>query len=56
MANKETKVMSNKEFAEKNEHFLAACEAINVKPTSRQASKFRNEFGSAYLVGRLKAK
>lgn len=33
--------MTNKEFAEKDEAFIAACQAGKVKPTARQASKFR---------------
>ena len=41
---------TNHDFAEKNSKFRAACEAAGVKPTSRQAAKFRNHRGSAYGV------
>jgi len=38
----------NKVFARNDGAFNAACDAAGVKPTSRQASKFRNGKGSAY--------
>jgi hypothetical protein len=41
---------SNREFAAKNGGFQAACEAAGIKPTKRQASKFRNKTGTAYNV------
>jgi len=39
---------SNTVYAKTNDHFKAACEAAELKPTSRQASKFRNKKGKAY--------
>lgn len=56
--------MTNKEFAEGNEDFQAACANIpwkdkdgrpsSLPPTSRQASKWRNHKGLAYKEGREK--
>lgn len=40
--------MTNKEFSETNEHFIEACERVDIKPTVRQASKWRNHKGLAY--------
>jgi hypothetical protein len=40
--------MSNREFAEKNQEFRTACELAGTPPTSRQASKYRNEKGKAF--------
>lgn len=40
--------MTNKEFAEKDESFKVACERVGVKPTRRQASKWRMKKGKAY--------
>jgi len=44
---------SNSEFAQKNGEFIDACELVDIKPTARQASKFRNKRGKAYteLIG-----
>jgi hypothetical protein len=39
---------THREFAEKNKQFRDACEAAGVKPTRRQAQKFRAGKGSAY--------
>jgi len=39
----------NKDFAEKNVEFRSACEAVGIPPTTRQASKWRNKRGLAYL-------
>lgn len=44
--------MNNKMFAEKDMYFQKACQAAGVEITKRQASKFRNKKGSAYLLGR----
>jgi hypothetical protein len=46
--------MTNKEFSEKNEEFRRACYGvkkkcgIEIRPTSRQASKYRNKKGLAW--------
>jgi hypothetical protein len=40
--------MTNKEFAETNKAFQKACENAGVKPTPRQASKYRNKKGKAW--------
>ena len=40
--------MTHREFAETDEVFKLACELAKVKPTVRQASKFRSKRGSAY--------
>lgn len=39
----------NKDFAEKNVEFRDACESVGIPPTTRQASKWRNKRGLAYL-------
>ena len=36
------------EAASKNEKFVEVCEMAGVKPTARQASKFRNGFGALW--------
>ena len=41
--------VSNKAFIT-DAAFVAACENAGVKPTSRQASKFRNKKGAAYAA------
>jgi hypothetical protein len=38
-----------KELTMYDETFKAACQRAEVKPTKRQASKFRRGFGLAYL-------
>ena len=38
----------NKVFAATDDAFKARCEASGVRPTARQASKFRRGIGSAY--------
>jgi len=43
--------MTNKKFAEKDKNFIKACNIANVNNTKRQASKFRNQKGSAYKKG-----
>lgn len=40
--------MTHREFAGTNGVFKLACELAKVKPTVRQASKFRSKRGSAY--------
>ena len=40
--------MTNKEFAKSNKNFLETCEMANIKPTKRQASKFRRRMGKAF--------
>jgi len=39
--------VSNREFA-KRQHFVDACILADIKPTARQASKFRRGMGKAY--------
>lgn len=41
--------LSNREFS-KQEAFVNACEKAGVKPTVRQASKFRRKYGAAFSV------
>lgn len=40
--------ITNKQFAENNEEFRKACEALEIKPTTRQASKWRMKKGKAW--------
>lgn len=42
--------MTNKKFAETNEEFREVCAFpfVDLKPTTRQASKWRNKKGKAY--------
>ena len=40
--------MNNAEFAKTWDVFLKCCELAKVKPTTRQASKFRSQKGRAY--------
>jgi hypothetical protein len=40
--------MTNKEYSEKVPVFKMACTLAEVKPTIRQASKYRNQKGSAF--------
>ena len=35
-----------------NDIFVKSCEAVNIKPTKRQASKWNNKKGLAYNTGR----
>jgi len=44
--------MTNKEFAKSNEGFQEACERVELKPTTRQASKWRRQKGLAWKEGR----
>jgi hypothetical protein len=41
---------TNKEFAERDAGFRAACEAAKIPPTARQASKFRNKLGKVWSL------
>ena len=42
----------NEQFAKENAEFQSACQKVDIKPTTRQASKFRNKRGKAYTEGR----
>lgn len=42
--------MTNKEYAEKDQNFIELCKNNNIKPTERQASKFRRGFGLLNLI------
>ena len=42
----------NEKFAKQDNAFISACEKVGIKPSSRQASKWRNKKGKAYLEGR----
>jgi hypothetical protein len=42
------KILSNREFAEKDPQFKLACSGAAIPATPRQASKFRNKTGKAY--------
>lgn len=51
--------MTHAEFAKTNEEFLEACKKVasmnsyqNFKPSTRQASKWRNHKGIAYKVAK----
>lgn len=43
-----TSIPTNKEYTTDNTKFIDACFAGEVKPTPRQASKFRNKKGKTY--------
>lgn len=44
---------SNAVFSVSDTEFVAACQKADVKPTTRQASKFRNGYGrAAFAAGR----
>ena len=45
--------MTNTEFSELNEWFLTVCNDFCIKPTARQASKFRRKKGIAYKLSNL---
>lgn len=44
----ETPDVTNETFAATSQAFREACQLANVKPTARQASKFRARRGTAY--------
>ena len=39
---------TNAEFAKNNKTFRKACEAVDIEPTPRQASKYRRKMGVAF--------
>ncbi len=41
--------MTNDEFARTNAKFIEACKRANIPPTRRQAGRWRNRQGKAYL-------
>lgn len=45
--------MTNREFAGSDEQFNLACELADIKPTRRQASKFRRSTGLAHRAYRF---
>ncbi len=46
------KIITNREFSKKDERFIQACTDANIEATVRQASKYRNKKGRAYLMPR----
>ncbi len=40
--------MTNKQFAETDVKFQAACAAVNIPPTARQASRYKMKKGKAF--------
>jgi hypothetical protein len=44
---------TNKEFSHDSVQFIEACGNARVKPTKRQASKYRMKKGRAYKEGRV---
>lgn len=40
--------MNNKEFAQTDKVFIQACDCAGIKPTTRQASKWRMKRGVAW--------
>ena len=47
---------TNKEFANSNPNFLTACASVGLKPTKRQASRWRNRKGKAFKEGKRSKK
>jgi len=45
--------LTNADFVKQDDKFKAACEKVGIPATIRQASKFRNKQGLAYLEGRV---
>ncbi len=45
---KKEKEITNRKFSEINNEFITACEDVKIKPSGRQASKWRNEKGLAW--------
>ena len=39
---------ANKWFSQNDQQFIVCCADAGIKPTARQASKFRNKKGKAY--------
>lgn len=48
MSDKKKKYVTNREFAGTDTQFKSACESEKIKPTKRQASKYRRKEGIAY--------
>ena len=44
--------MSNRQFSQEDMKFRSACEKVGIKPTARQASKYRNKKGLAFKGGK----
>ncbi len=44
------KVLTNREFASQDEKFQASCKVLEMSNTPRQASKYRNGRGAAYII------
>jgi len=42
--------LNHKDFALKIKTFKASCEKAGIEPTKRQASKYRNKKGKAYMA------
>lgn len=42
----------NDKFSKENQEFQDACNNVNIKPTRRQASKWRRKLCKAYMEGR----
>jgi len=49
---KVTERVTNTKFAETNREFQKAYAKVSLKPTSRQASKWRRQMGQAWKEGR----
>lgn len=47
--------MSNKEFSVKIKVFQTSCEKAKIKPTKRQASKWRRKTGKAFQARQSKS-
>lgn len=45
--------MDNKTYAKTSKYFQACCEAGEIEPHKRQASRFRAQRGKAYEMGKL---
>jgi hypothetical protein len=46
------KLETNKVFSQSDKIFIKSCQAIDIDVTTRQASKWRRQTGSAYKLGR----
>jgi hypothetical protein len=46
--------ITNKEFMKMDAAFINACDNVHIKPTKRQASKWRNNKGLAFKNGKRK--
>lgn len=42
--------MTNEQMAQNDKDFRRSCEKAGIEPTARQASKFRNQKGSAFTA------